>query len=69
MKSDVQLELISCGEAVDMLRQNIRGGLSFVNHRLVELDWEVGKEPNTFTTKWKGENSDILYVDANNLYG
>ena len=50
----VELELISDHEMVDLLKRNIRGGLSFVGRRHAE----------------SGEDSgDIVYIDANNLYG
>jgi len=56
----VKMELISDIEMIQMLRSNIRGGLSYVNQR----HFDVEKE-----TKLREEDVSLLYVDANNLYG
>jgi len=70
MNNNLELELICDSEAVDMLRRNIRGGLSFINRRLVELTPRFGAGSlSRVVTELDGVHTDIVYVDANNLYG
>jgi len=56
----VKMELISDIEMIQMLRSNIRGGLSYVNQRHFDVEEE---------SKLREEDVSLLYVDANNLYG
>jgi hypothetical protein len=50
------IELMSNPDMILMCENNIRGGVSFVNERWVDLDQEE-------------QDSNLLYVDFNNLYG
>jgi len=72
-ESGSELELLSCPEAVNMLRQNVRGGLSFIGMRLAELDVVPNDnedwEERPFQTLFESYDGHILYLDANNLYG
>ena len=51
---DEPIGLMSDPTMVNMIEQNIRGGVSFVNNR---------------HTTSSSENGELLYLDANNLYG
>ena len=55
-----KMELMSDIEMIQMVRANIRGGLSYVNTRHFKCDEEQEK---------RGEKVCLAYVDANNLYG
>lgn len=55
-----KIELLRDMEMISMVKDNIRGGLSFANHRYFDQVEE---------SKAKGENMVAIYVDANNLYG
>ena len=59
-KTKCQIEQIADIEMVQMLRSNIRGGLSYVNTRHFDVQKESEK---------RGEPVTAVYVDANNLYG
>lgn len=54
-ETGAEIEHIHEQEMADLLRKNIRGGLSYVSTRHFELD--------------EGRDERVLYVDANNLYG
>jgi hypothetical protein len=68
--TDVSMDLISDPEMARLLQSNIRGGLSYINTRLVDLDKmnknrrALGHEPPPTTLPLS-----IAYLDANNLYG
>ena len=65
-KTDIELELISDINILDMFERSKRGGLTFVgSKRYVKAN---NKEMGKFYDKTK-ESSYITYVDANNLYG
>jgi hypothetical protein len=66
-----EMELISDAEAVGALRNNLRGGLSFVNTRLVELERAAvnPSTPDQTGLTFKGKHASICYFDCNNLYG
>ena len=60
----VKLEAITDKDIYSFLENNIRGGLSIVNHREFEannkyLDYYDPTKPSSFG----------MYIDANNLYG
>ena len=55
-----KMELMSDVEMIHLVRSNIRGGLSYVNHRYFNVEEE---------TERRGCDTSLLYVDANNLYG
>ena len=63
---DEPIELMSDSEMILMCEQNVRGGVSFVNERHVQL--------KNYTKKPAGTNLDdkiqdqLLYIDVNNLY-
>ena len=56
----VKIELLTDPEMAAMVRSGIRGGVSYVNTRFVDV-----KEEKEQT----GEERSLIYVDANNLYG
>jgi len=56
----VEMELMSDIDMIQFIRTNIRGGLSYVNHRYFNKEEESEK---------KGKPMSLAYVDANNLYG
>ncbi len=58
-ESQVKMELISDHEMINLIRKNIRGGLSYVNTRYCDLDKMKNLHPD--------EDFAILYADANNL--
>ena len=60
----VKLDLITDIEMLTMIEENIRGGVSTINHRLFTANNQYLSDynPNIPT-------SYIMYVDANNLYG
>ena len=60
----VKLDLITDIEMLTMIEENIRGGVSTINHRLFTASNQYLSDynPNIPT-------SYIMYVDANNLYG
>lgn len=65
-KTDVELELITDIEILDMFERSKRGGLTFVgSKRYAKAN---NKEMGKHYDKTK-ESSYITYVDANNLYG
>ena len=58
--TDVKLEQLTDKKMVDIVCENLRGGLSFVSSRYESAN----EQPDKF-----GERKRILYLDANNLYG
>lgn len=57
--TNVQIDHITDEDVFHMLRQNIRGGFSFISSRIeTDIDFTSGKKVNC-----------IDYLDANNLYG
>ena len=56
----VCLDMISCPEQLNMIEQAIRGGVSFVDTRYVNLGDDFSPSESN---EW------ILYTDCNNLYG
>ncbi len=56
----VEMELMTDIDMIHMVRSNIRGGLSYVNHR----HFHVARE-----NERRDYDSSVVYVDANNLYG
>lgn len=56
----VEIDLMHDVEMCAMVRNNIRGGLSYVNQRYFDVEKE---------RKNIGESRSVLYADANNLYG
>ena len=58
--TEVSLDMISCPEQLNMIEQAIRGGVSFVDTRYVNLGDDFSPSESN---EW------ILYCDCNNLYG
>jgi len=61
-RSEVEIELMSDQEMVDLLQKNIRGGLSFANVR-------HSTRVTSDDTDNEKDHRVMCYVDANNLYG
>lgn len=59
-KTKAKIELMTDPEMIHMVRDNIRGGLSFVNQRYCNVREEAERT---------GEPCSIVYLDAVNLYG
>ena len=59
-KTKVKMELMDDIDMIHFIRSNIRGGLSYVNHRHFHVEEEKIK---------RGSDTSLVYVDANNLYG
>ena len=59
-KTGVEVELLTDPEMIRMVKENIRGGLSYVNQRHFDVEEESAR---------RGEPVSICYVDAVNLYG
>lgn len=61
----VQIELLRCPEQVSLIRRGIRGGLSQVSYKYAKSNnIYLGEDYNP-----EKEESYILYLDFNNLYG
>jgi len=46
-----------------------RGGVSFINHRYLCVDGKTENEEQTQRSDTEGQKEEIIYIDANNLYG
>ena len=64
LKTKIELELLIDIDMYNMTEKDIRGGISYINHR-------HAKANNKYMTDYndKEESSYIIYLDANNLYG
>ena len=63
--TEVEVDLLSTVEMYEFMEKGIRGGMTFINEH--HLKANNARVPNTFNpTK---QSCDLLYVDANNLYG
>ena len=63
---DEPIELMFDPEMIALCEKNIRGGVSFVNERHVQLaNYEDKKEGENIENKVQDQ---LLYIDANNLY-
>lgn len=67
MSKDIMLKFTNCEidfirdlEMLHLIRRNIRGGLSFIGHRHIDVDEE---------TRRRCEALVLTYLDCNNLYG
>jgi hypothetical protein len=64
-QTGVEIDLIHDHEMSDLLKRNIRGGLSFVNVRHAEKK----EAPGTAHLPYHEDRRSLVYLDANNLYG
>ena len=60
-----EVDLLSDAEMFEFFERGIRGGMTFVNKHFVRVNSE--RVPDVYDSTKK--HTDILYVDANNLYG
>jgi hypothetical protein len=78
--TETEMELISDYDMVLMIQRGIRGGVSFIGQRWVDLEakkdtvWtgkhgQVKEEGYVTCDKETGDPKSIAYIDANNLYG
>ena len=64
-ESGCKIELISDIDMLHWIKSNIRGGLSYVNTRFIDVEAERQER----VKRGQKPHFSLLYVDANNLYG
>ncbi len=76
--TEAEFELVTDPEMADLLRKNIRGGLSFAAKRYSDPRRETDNQPpSNHSQRWAklngcnvgGGGGCLLYIDLNNLYG
>ena len=67
--SKVKFELLTDRAMYDMIRNHVRGGLSFVGQRLILTKHYLKKHNLPPIIDEYGREIEVIYIDANNLYG